>query len=90
MCVLDSVNPILKQICVKGAIGVHHMLVTSKVIYQGQGSSKVKLGGKCKICIFFFFFLLKSWSPITTKLDLEMQHVIVNRLLSEWVGLSLT
>ena len=25
-------------------------------MYQGQGSSEVKLGGKCKIVLFFFFF----------------------------------
>ena len=45
-------------------------------MYQGQGSSEVKLAGKCKIGI----------SPITTKLALYMQHV--NLLLGEWVGLS--
>ena len=24
-------------------------------MFQGQGSSEVKLGGKCKICMIFFF-----------------------------------
>ena len=33
------------------------MLMRSKVMYQAQGSSEVKLGGECKICIIF----LKSW-----------------------------
>ena len=32
-------------------------------MYQGQGSSEVKLGGKCKIGIFF---------PITTKIKLDL------------------
>ena len=45
------------------------MLMRSEVIYQGQGSSEVKLGGKYKIGI----ILLKSLSSITTKLDLWMQ-----------------
>ena len=31
------------------------MLMRSKVMYQSQGSSKVKLGGKCKICNFLSF-----------------------------------
>ena len=30
------------------------MLMRSKAIYQGQGSSEVKLGEKCKIGIIFF------------------------------------
>ena len=29
------------------------MLMRSVVMYQGQGSSEVKLGGKCKIGIIF-------------------------------------
>ena len=37
------------QTWVKDAIGIP--LYVSKVKYQGQGSSEVKLGGKCKICI---------------------------------------
>ena len=35
-------------------------LMWSKVMYQGQGLSKVKLSGKCKIGIYLFIFL-KSW-----------------------------
>ena len=27
----------------------------SKIMYQGQGSSEVKLDGKCKIAIYFLF-----------------------------------
>ena len=59
------------------------MLMSSKVIYQSQGSFEIKLGGNCK-----FVYFLNSLSPITTKLDLQMQYV--NFVLGEWVGLSLT
>ena len=36
------------------------MLMRSVVMYQGQGSSEVKLGGKCKICVYFLVEKLKS------------------------------
>ena len=32
--------------------GFLHMLMRSKVTYQGQGSSEVKLGGKCLFSLF--------------------------------------
>ena len=30
-----------------------HMLMRPKVLYQGQGSSEVRFGGECKICVIF-------------------------------------
>ena len=41
----------------KDTMGFLCMLMRSKVMYQGQGSSEVKLSGKCEIGIIFFFFL---------------------------------
>ena len=62
------------QTWVKNAMGEGFLCMlmgsTSNVMFQGQGSSEVKLGGKCKIIIIFFF--LKSLSLITTKHDLLM------------------
>ena len=49
-------------------------------MYQGQGSSEFKLGGKCKICIIFW----KVEVQLQPNLDLH-----VKLLLGEWVGLRL-
>ena len=48
------------------------MLMRSKVTYQGQGSSEVKLGGKCWFSL--FGSPLKSWSSIGTKLGSWTLH----------------
>ena len=41
------------QTWVKDAIGVPLYVTEVKGMYQGQGSSEVKLGGKFKMCILF-------------------------------------
>ena len=76
---LKSLSPIGTKLASKMVWGFLCMLMTSNVMFQGQGSSEVKLGGKCNICIICL---------ITAKCALLMQHV--NLLLGEWVGLSLT
>ena len=59
------------QTWVKDAIGVLLYVNKKNVMYQGQGPSEVKLGGKCKICIFFFFVFVEIQLILyTTKPDL--------------------
>ena len=52
---LKRCSPIGTKLGSKMQYGFLSMLMRSKVMYQGQESSEVKLDGKCKPCIFWGF-----------------------------------
>ena len=76
---LKSWSQITTKLGSKDAIGFLHMLMNSNVMYQGQGSSEVKLGGKCKIGI-ILFEKLKSYYNQTWFVDVTCEA------LTRWVG----
>ena len=65
------------QTCIKDAVGVPLNVNEAKVMYQGQGSSEVKLGGKCKIVYFFW------------KVEVQLQPNLICRC-NMWISYSVS
>ena len=58
------------------------MLMSSKVMYKGQRSSEVKLGGKYKICIIFVSPELSSGSDLVIQMSVRCATSAVHVFLS--------
>ena len=63
------------------------MLMRSKVIYQGQGLSEVKLGGKCKICITFWKVEVQLQPDLICRCNMWTSYLVSgwNLVLVFWV-----